>query len=251
MDHNSDIQRMRQEYARRAGDLRTKDLYSSENPAYQWMINDRHNRIHELITTNLSSKLSDLQILEIGCGSGGVIKEFLELGGVPEWLAGVDLLLDRLQQASVDLPDCSWINANGQYLPIKAESFDLLLQLTAFSSILDPKVKKEMALEMMRVLKPDGSILWYDFVWNPTNPQTKGIRLKEIKSLFSGCEIFSSRVTLAPPLTRLFLPRFPRLVGWLSSLRLFNSHLLVWIKKKNDHDVTERTAFESSLLTSL
>jgi len=70
MDHNPDIQRLRQEYARRAGDLKTRFLYSSENPAYHWMINDRHNRIRELFTANLPGKLSDLQIMETGCGSG-------------------------------------------------------------------------------------------------------------------------------------------------------------------------------------
>jgi len=84
------------------------------------------------------------------------------------------------------MPDCSWINANGQYLPLKAESFDLILQLTAFSSILDANVKKDVALEMIRALKPGGSIPRYGFARNPTNPQTKGFRLKETKALFSG-----------------------------------------------------------------
>jgi len=54
----------------RAGDLRIKGLCSSENPAYKWMINDRHNGIRVLLTANLPGKLSDLQIMETGCGSG-------------------------------------------------------------------------------------------------------------------------------------------------------------------------------------
>lgn len=195
------------------------------------MISDRHNKILELLNANLKEDLYDAHILEIGCGSGGVIKEFIQFGAKPAQLVGIDLLLDRLEQASVDLMSCSWLNANGQYLPFRNGTFDLLLQLTAFSSILDPKVKMDMASEMLRVLMPNGSILWYDFVWNPTNPQTKGIGLNEIRTLFPGCEIFHSRVTLAPPLTRFLLPRFPRLVNWLSSIRLLNSHLLVWVQK--------------------
>ncbi len=229
MDRKPDIERLLQEYARRAENMVTKDLYSSENPAHQWMISDRHRNILDLLNSKLQGSLTDLQILEIGCGSGGVIQEFIQLDAVPARLTGVDLLLDRLQQASADLPDCSWINANGQFIPFQDKSFDLLLQFTAFSSILDPGVKKDMAAEMLRVLKLGGNILWYDFVWNPTNQQTKGIGLKEIKSLFPNCELLPLRITLAPPLTRLLLPRFPRFANWLSSLKMFNSHLLVWI----------------------
>lgn len=230
-DQNLDIQRLRQEYAQRTEKLKTNNLYSSDNSAHQWMINDRQKKILDLLNSNLTSNLSDLQILEIGCGSGGVIQEFIQLGATPARLTGVDLLLDRLGKGLEDLPACAWINANGQHLPFQDESFDLLLQFTAFSSILDFNIKKDMAEQMLRVLKPGGCILWYDFIWNPTNPQTRGIGLKEIKNLFPVCEFLPSRITLAPPLTRLLLPRFPHLADRLLSLKLFNSHLLVWIKK--------------------
>ena len=75
-----------------------------------------------------------------------------------------DLLFDRLEEASESLPDCTWINANGQDLPFKDESFDLAIQFTAFSSVLDPEIKRDMAEAMLRVLKPDGGVLWYDFI---------------------------------------------------------------------------------------
>lgn len=195
------------------------------------MIADRHKKILDILNANLLLDLSDLDILEIGCGSGGVIREFVQFGAVPTKVVGVDLLLDRLEQATTDLKDCSWLNANGQFLPFRDATFELLLQFTAFSSILDPKVKMDMALEMLRVLKPGGSILWYDFTWNPTNSQTKGIGLKELKALFPGCALSHSRITLAPPLTRLLIQSSPRQVEWLSSLKMFNSHLLVWIQK--------------------
>lgn len=233
MDQNPDIERLRQEYSRRAENLKAKDLYSSENPAHNWMISDRQQNILGLVNSRLTGSLSNLQILEIGCGSGGVLKEFIQFGATPVQLTGVDLLFNRLERAAADLPECSWVNANGQYLPLKDQSFDLLLQFTAFSSILDPGTKREMAADMLRVLKPGASILWYDFIWNPTNKQTKGIGLNEIKTLFPFCKLFPLRITLIPPLTRLLLPSFPRLVNRLSSLKVFNSHLLVWIQKSD------------------
>lgn len=233
MESKTDLQRLQQEYSRRAGESKTKDRYSSENPAHQWMISDRQRKIRDLLKKGRIHSFQNLSILEIGCGSGGVINEFLRSGVVPSRLCGLDLLFDRLEEASESLPDCAWINANGQDLPFKDESFDLALQFTAFSSVLDPEIKRDMAESMLRVLKPDGGVLWYDFIWNPTNSQTKGIGLKEIKSLFPGCTFLVSRITLAPPLIRLLLPKFPRLVERLSSLIMLNSHLLVWIQKRS------------------
>ena len=43
-------------------------------------------------------------------------------------------------------------------------SFDLLLQSPVFTSILDQAMKERVAAEMMRVSKPGGLILWYDFI---------------------------------------------------------------------------------------
>lgn len=230
-DSNSDIQRMREEYARRVALAGIDDRYSFSNPSYQWMLKNRSNAIIEFLKRYQKSDLSDLRILEIGCGSGGVLQEFISLGANSQNLIGVDLLIDRLRVANNALPACSWITSDGQHLPFPSESYDLVLQFTAFSSILDPFIKSTMAAEMTRVLKPGQGILWYDFIWNPTNPQTRGISLKEIKNLFPDCKLYSSRITLAPPLTRLLIPRFPRLANRLESIKLLNSHLLIWIQK--------------------
>ena len=230
-DPNSDIQRLREEYARRAALASTDDRYSYSNPVYQWMLKNRRSAITDFLKRYQKSDICELRILEVGCGSGGVIQEFVNLGTVPVNSFGVDLLIDRLRVANNALPACSWIASDGQHLPFPSESFDLVLQFTAFSSILDPFIKSTMAAEMTRVLKPGQGILWYDFIWNPTNPQTKGIGLKEIKNLFPGSEIFASRITLAPPLTRLLLPRFPSIASRLASIKLLNSHQLVWIQK--------------------
>lgn len=153
------------------------------------------------------------------------------LPGSADWifcLTGLKKLLSLFRIAHGSMP-----TVKTSLLNMIDESFDLALQFTAFSSVLDPEIKRDMAEAMLRVLKPDGGVLWYDFIWNPTNSQTKGIGLKEIKSLFPGCTFLVSRITLAPPLIRLLLPKYPRLVEWLSSLIILNSHLLVWIQKRS------------------
>ena len=51
-------------------------------------------------------------------------------------------------------------------------------------------------------MKPDGIILWYDFIYNnPSNPDVKRVSKKEIINLFSGVDnIQFYKVTLAPPI---------------------------------------------------
>jgi len=232
-DPNPDIQRLREEYTRRALSAGRDDRYSSSNPAYQWLMATRHQAIIELLDHFQRKDLSQLRILEMGCGSGGVLQEFISLGAEPSNVYGVDLLFDRLRVASCNLPACSYITANGQQLPLPADSFDLVLQFTAFSSILDPATKLTMAAEMVRVLKSGGGILWYDFVWNPLNRQTDGIPLSQVKKLFPEMQITSRRITLAPPLTRILLPRFQSIAKGLTKLCFLNSHLLIWIQKDN------------------
>src|ERR1700681_993182 len=100
-------------------------------------------------------------------------------------LAGIDLMPDRLDRARHKIPQADLRLGNASELPWPAESFDLLSQSLVFTSILDAGLKHAVAKEMLRVLKPGGSIVWFDFrVSNPTNPEVKGLRRSEIRSLF-------------------------------------------------------------------
>jgi SAM-dependent methyltransferase len=87
------------------------------------------------------------------------------------------------------------------------DTFDLVLQSTVFTSVLDSSMKQQIASEMLRVVKRDGFILWYDYhVNNPWNTDVQGVKRQEISQLFPGCLIKLQRITLAPPLVRLLAP---------------------------------------------
>jgi ubiquinone/menaquinone biosynthesis C-methylase UbiE len=177
--------------------------------------------------------LKSMNLLEIGCGTGTVLDEYYQKGINPTALFGIDLLYDSLIDAQKKLLSANIYNADGQELPFRQESFTLVLQYTAFSSVLDPIIKKKMATEMLRVLKPRGKIIWYDFWWNPTNRQTRGIKLKEIRKLFPNCAYAFKKITLAPPIARRFVPISLGIARFLESLKIFNSHYLVVITKKD------------------
>ena len=44
-------------------------------------------------------ELLDKKILDVGCGSGGVLRDFIKYGALPENLYGIDLLEDRIERA--------------------------------------------------------------------------------------------------------------------------------------------------------
>lgn len=225
-----DLERLRDEYENRAVRLGQSDLYSVFNPAYLYMLQQRQRAEIKTLSKNFLSS-SDLRILEIGCGSGNILLEYLRYGARLDAMHGLDLLLDRVKEAKRKLPSLQLTCSNGESIPYKDNAFDLVLQYTAFSSILDARVKRNMAGEMLRVLKPEGRIIWYDFWLNPTNKQTKGIKPAEIRSLFPGCKYEFHKITLAPPIARRLVPLSWGLAHFLESLKLFNTHYLAIISK--------------------
>jgi len=222
----NELARIKAEYSRWEDRLAGKNLYSIFNHSYLFMLQQRERDTIKLLQNQALSSLRDLWVLEVGCGRGGVLLEYLKYEVKPFQLSGCDLLLDRLSDAHQLMPSSPLCCADGQYLPYSSNQFDIVIQYTVFSSILDNDIKAKIAEEMLRVLQPKGLILWYDFWLNPTNRQTRGIRPKEIKHLFPDCRFDFHRITLAPPIARRLVP-----ISWmkgelLEKLKIFNSHYL-------------------------
>jgi ubiquinone/menaquinone biosynthesis C-methylase UbiE len=198
--------------------------------ATAFLLDRRRRDVQRLLSRHGFGDLAGRSILELGCGSGGVLLEYVALGAAPRRLHGTDLLPDRLRAARGRLPQAHLTRADGQRLPYKSAAFDVVLQYTVFTSVLDDEVKAGLAREMLRVLRRPGLILWYDFWLNPTNRQTRGIRAAEIRRLFPGCRHDFKRITLAPPLARRLVPVSRLLCSALETLRGMNTHYLVAIR---------------------
>lgn len=174
---------------------------------------------------------SDKIFLDIGCGTGGLLLRWIQWGASPENCRGIDLVPHRLEQARQRLPAAVHLLADdASRLPFPDTMFDVTSQLTVLSSILDDDMQHAVAREMLRVTKPDGIIISYDFWLNPTNPATRGVGVRRLRELFPNCELYTQRITLAPPIARRLAPWAPWLCRLLESLKLLNSHYLVMIK---------------------
>jgi ubiquinone/menaquinone biosynthesis C-methylase UbiE len=176
---------------------------------------------------------SEKLILEVGCGTGAWLREFVKWGALPEHLVGIDLLPERIEKARKLCPHGVRLEcANAARLAFPDDFFDLVLQSTVFTSILDRSLRHAVAAEMLRVLKPNGLILWYDFHWNnPGNPDVRGIQREEIRELFSGYHVRLHRVTLAPPIGRFVARYSPLLYMLLSQTKILCTHYLALIRK--------------------
>jgi len=232
MTKPDDIRRLEYEYARRSKNASISQKYAVTNRAYRFLLKRRISEISKFFNENNLSRISGKRILEIGCGSGDAFNDLSQLGAEEVNYFGVDLLMDRLEDAKVLFPSANFICCDARNLPFANNQFEICCQFTAFSSILDSDIKNQMADEMLRLVKAEGFILWYDFIWNPFNKQTKGIRLREICRLFSNCEIHHHRITLAPPLTKLFILLSQDLCEFLEKVRILNSHILALIRVK-------------------
>ena len=228
---NSEITRIRTEYERRRREIQ-KDFYSWRRPVNHFFHSQLARlSIRVLVEHNLFP-LKKRSFLEVGCGKGSHLIESLHWGTLPSRIAGIDLLADRVQSARAILPEADIRCGDARDLPWLDASFDIVSQFTVFTSILDPIMKRTVAREMLRVLKPDGIILWYDFRYdNPFNRNVKGVGAREIRSLFPGCEVALHTTTLAPPVARTLVP-----VSWIAALVLekipfLRTHYLAVIKK--------------------
>jgi SAM-dependent methyltransferase len=169
--------------------------------------------------------LQSLAVLEIGCGRGVWLREFVKWGATPEHVHGVDLLADRIADARRLCPvEMTLQCANAAHLDYPDGHFDLVWQSMLFTSVLDAGLRQAIAREMVRVLRPGGLILWYDYhVNNPRNRDVRGVTRREIHQLFPDCDIELERLTVAAPLARWLAPRgriwlaMARAVPWLTT----------------------------------
>lgn len=226
---NVEDTRIQAAYAKR----QETNLYSWFDPSYVFLMQERERRFLSALQQYGFVSLDSTQILEIGCGTGLWLREFIKWGGRPQNITGVDLLSDRVAIARERCPEGMRIECgSATKLGFSDCSFDLILQSTVFSSVLNPSVRQQIASEMLRVVKDDGVILWYDFhVNNPRNPDVIGIDRTEIFRLFPGCRIELQRITLAPPLARLLAPYSLMICSLLQGSRVLNTHYLGVIRK--------------------
>jgi SAM-dependent methyltransferase len=226
----SETDRIREAYARRT-ERGADERYSLDDPANAYLFASRERELVGLLRRHRLMPLSGRDVIDAGCGNGALLRDLVRLGADPARCSGVDLLPERLEAAQAADPRMRLERADASSMPFSDASFDIALQFTLMSSVLDPAMRRAIASETLRVLRPGGVLIWYDFLWNPGNRDVRGVRLGELRARYPGCTIDARRVTLAPPLLRLCARVSPALCRVLDAVPPLRSHYLAAVTK--------------------
>lgn len=195
-------ERIREEYSRRK-QAQLDRRYDMLLPGNLFIVQSRERQLLRLLAKHGYGDLGNIDVLDLGCGYGGELRRLLQYGADVTRITGVDLIRDRIRIARRNNPaSVRLVLGNGEMLPFRSGCFDLALMFTVMSSILDADVRAHVASEAVRVLRPGGAVVWYDFWMNPGNRSTIGITKPELRRVFPRCDLLLERSTLAPPLAR-------------------------------------------------
>ncbi len=205
-------------------------LYGRLTAAERYIHHTRDQAMLALLRRHDRARLSGLRILELGCGLGSLLRSLLHYGAGATSLHGIDADMGGLAQARGSLPDGPLAVADVGALPYRDRSFDLAFAFTVFSSVRDERTRADGAAEAMRVLRPGGLLVVYDFVLNPTNARVRAIGPGELRRLFDPLPVAIERLTLAPPIVRMLGGR-RALCAPLERLPFLRTHMLAAVVK--------------------
>jgi ubiquinone/menaquinone biosynthesis C-methylase UbiE len=213
-------------------ETRAAERWSLVNQGNRAALDERRRTVRDLLTQRGWVPLGSRRVIEVGCGTGAELMRLLEYGATVENLVGVDLLPDRVGAAKRAHPNLDVRVANAEHLEFPDASFELVLAMTLFSSIKDAAMYRHVADEILRVMKPGGALLWYDFRYdNPRNRNVHGMTEKDVRSLFPALTGELRKVTLLPPLSRRLGPLTPALYPAFSAVPRLRTHLVGLLEK--------------------
>jgi len=212
----------------RTWDQNVGDRYAYYQPDIRFHTSEREWLLSSIFRNRYGGKLTNLRILDIGCGYGGVLSRLTEWGATPKNITGVELLEDRISTAKERCPDgIHWHHGSVESLATH-KAFDIILSFTVYSSISENQDRNNLLEESIRRLTPDGIILIYDIRYN--NPRNKNVRKlspKDISEFQPKMQIRTRKLGLLPPITRFLSPRSYLATHLISTcLRPLRSHYM-------------------------
>jgi len=229
-----DVARVRAHYADRHALYAAR--FSFDRPEVRWAWSRFTAEFAPQIDLALRRAAVDLgraRILDLGCGSGRVLRWLMGRGIPSARLLGADLIMPRLAQARRLAPAIGLAMADGVCLPCRDGAFDVALALTTLSSMPSEPMRRGAAAELLRVVRPGGAVICYEFSHkNPLNRYTVAVGAAALRALFPGAEVACRRVTLHPMVLRALFGLGPRVLAALERIDALRSHVLAVITRR-------------------
>jgi len=211
------------------------ERYAWHRPEVVSQTSARARVLARLLSATVGADLSALRVIDVGCGGGGFLRQLIDWGALPAHLTGTELQQDRLDQAGAHTaPGVRW--HLGPLADFPDNSADLVSAHTVFSSILDEDMRRALAAEMWRVLRPGGWTMIFDFRYdNPRNANVRKVSDVELLRFWPAERRHYRTLILAPPLSRA-MTRLPWLLPELleTLVPLLRSHFIYMAQKEPD-----------------
>ena len=210
------------------------DLLTNPEVTFQTFAFDRAN-IRALQRLELDR--DQARILDVGCGSGSSLIQFLRLGFHPEKLAGVDSSPERIAQARAMFPNVEFRCESAESLSFDNSIFDVAFESTLFMMLTSEEIALRIASEMLRVTRSGGYLMLVDWRYaKPKSTDHRAMSSKRIASLFGVGRVTDivarERGALVPPLGRLLSRRAPAIYFAVQSLLPFAAGQITTVLQK-------------------
>jgi len=206
-------------------------IWDPRNRGFARIVRDRDRLMMELLRRTLP--VSGGSVLDLGSG-GGRLAAVAQAAGLPigAW-TGVDLDAMSVAEASATYGWAQFVEASADALPFDDGTFDIVVASTLFSSLPSAELERSVAIEVGRVLRISGRLIWYDLRYdNPANPAVHGLGRKKVAELFPGWRAVLQTTTLLPPLARRLGPLTSVAYPLLNSMPLLRSHLAGHLRRR-------------------
>jgi ubiquinone/menaquinone biosynthesis C-methylase UbiE len=193
------VTRTEEVYSRYSRDPRKQRAWAAGNPGNVAIRDELLAAVLELGNPQLRGTGD---ILDVGCGTGWLLRALVVAGIAPARLHGVDAQESRVQAARAALPGATIEVGDAQRLAFDDSSCELVTMMTLLSSLPSRKAIRVALAEGRRILAPGGLLLVYEpRVPNPFNRNTLLLRNADLEA--AGITPHSQiSLTVLPPLAR-------------------------------------------------
>ncbi|MEO8192567.1 MAG: class I SAM-dependent methyltransferase [Gemmatimonadales bacterium] len=166
---------------------------------------------------------SSAKVLDVGCGGGTSLLQFIRLGFDAGNLSGVDTSAERIEQARHLLPAVELRVESADHLAYPDGTFDLVFESTMLGTLSSDVLLKGIAREMIRVTRRGGYVMLADWRYSRRGSGVEtAMSKKRIAELFdvgrSTSVVARHRGALVPPVGRRLSRLLPSLYFLVQAL---------------------------------
>jgi len=130
-------------------------IWSSVASVYDWQLALERPALRAVV--DLAAPQAGDELLDVGTGTGGVLRELAGRPSRPVRAVGVDSSSEMLAAARHRLPEWELVAADARALPFTDDSFDVVTASYVLH-VLDRGDRARVLEEIYRVLRPDGRL---------------------------------------------------------------------------------------------